>query len=104
MPSREVSMFARKLPDPSGRRGTRLGAFLASFALLSALAVGVTRQNPQFTSSQKAYYLDPKQIAFVRPGLVVRILSASIDNEGRIQARFRVTDPRGLPLDRLGLG
>ncbi len=61
------------------------------------------RAKAAFTVNQKAYYLDPAQLAFVRPGLQVRILSATIDSEGRVQARFRVTDPRGVPLDRLGV-
>ncbi len=77
--------------------------FLAGLGVLIGLAATVTEQRPPFTPNQKAFYLTPEQVNFVRPGLVVKILSASIDAEGRIQARFKITDPRGLALDRLGV-
>jgi len=37
------------------------------------------------------------------PGLVAKIISASIANDGTIQARFTLTDPKGIPLDRNGI-
>ncbi len=95
--------------EPRERSGvpvTRLTSWIISVGILSAVAVAVTQQKPTFTPNQKAYYLDSSQVAFVRPGLVVKILSASIDAQGRIQARFRITDrpdPLGLPLDRTGV-
>ncbi len=51
----------------------------------------------------KAYFADPDVVAFVRPGLVVKITGASIASDGTITANFTVTDPQGLPLDLSGL-
>jgi len=42
-------------------------------------------------------------VAFVRPGLVVKITSAEIAPDGTISTVFSLTDPKGLPLDRLGV-
>ena len=56
-----------------------------------------------FTARDKAFYLDEKTINFVRPGLVFDIVSASIAADGTIKTRLKVTDTRGLGLDRLGV-
>ena len=46
---------------------------------------------------------DEKLISFVRPGLVVTVMGASIASDGTITADVKVTDPRGLALDREGI-
>ncbi len=74
-----------------------LAAVVGSAVLLSS------SDTPVYTLSDKAYYADPKLVNFVRPGLTIKILSASIEADGTIKARFRLTDPRGLPLDREGI-
>jgi len=56
-----------------------------------------------FSKRDKAYYAKPEVINFVRPGLVFSVSSASIASDGTITARVLVTDPQGLPLDRLGV-
>jgi len=56
-----------------------------------------------FSKLQKAYYADANVINFVRPGLVFKVSSASIAQDGTITARVLVTDPQGLPLDRNGV-
>ena len=43
------------------------------------------------------------QLAFIRPGIVVKIVSAGIAPDGTITARVNLTDPTGMPLDRLGV-
>lgn len=68
----------------------------------SALLIG-SNSRPDLTAHDKAYYADPKLVSFVRPGLTVKILSAAIGTDGTIRARFRVTDLKGLPLDRDGI-
>lgn len=55
-----------------------------------------------FSKRDKAYYAKAEVINFVRPGLVFTVSSASIASDGTITARVLVTDPQGLPLDRLG--
>jgi OmcA/MtrC family decaheme c-type cytochrome len=51
----------------------------------------------------KAFYADAQAINFVRPGLAIKIQSASISNDGTIKAQIKLTDPKGLPLDREGI-
>ena len=48
--------------------------------------------------------LGPAGIAdFVRPGLNLTILSASINSKNQVVVHFTIQDPAGLPLDRLGV-
>src|SRR6185503_14638313 len=82
------------------RSAIQAGAVLALMAGSLAL---VSAPKPPFDKHQKAFYANPELIAFVRPGLVVAIVSANIAADGTITARFKVTDPRGLPLDRTGV-
>jgi OmcA/MtrC family decaheme c-type cytochrome len=56
-----------------------------------------------FTSREKAFYLDPNLVNFVRPGLAIKITAAEIAADGTIRIRFQLTDPKGLPLDREGI-
>jgi OmcA/MtrC family decaheme c-type cytochrome len=56
-----------------------------------------------FTRNQKAFYADHQLVAFVRPGLVIKIQSAQIAQDGTISTVFSLTDPEGLPLDRTGV-
>ncbi len=67
-------------------------------------AVGLqSASRSSFTKRDKAYYAKPEVINFVRPGLVFKVSSASIAGDGTITAHVLVTDPQGLPLDRLGV-
>lgn len=77
---------------------------LAAVSILVGCALVLTSAtNAPFTVHQKAFYLDPVQVNFVRPGLVIKISSAEIATDGTIRVRFKLTDPQGLPLDRLGI-
>jgi OmcA/MtrC family decaheme c-type cytochrome len=58
---------------------------------------------PAFTAADRAFYADANLINFVRPGLVVKIESASIADDGTIKVQFKLTDPKTLPLDREGI-
>ena len=78
------------------RLGLLAGLLLASMYLVSA-------DGPEYTTDQKEFYADAAQVAFVRPGLVLKIVSATIASDGTVQVRYTVTDPKGLPLDRLGV-
>jgi OmcA/MtrC family decaheme c-type cytochrome len=42
-------------------------------------------------------------VNFVRPGLVMKVTGASVAADGTIKAKVRLTDPKGLPLDRDGV-
>jgi OmcA/MtrC family decaheme c-type cytochrome len=76
--------------------GLIAGLLLASLYLVSA-------DGPEYTTDQLAYYADAAQVAFVRPGLVLKIISATVASDGTVAARYTVTDPQGLPLDRNGV-
>jgi OmcA/MtrC family decaheme c-type cytochrome len=78
--------------------------------LIAALVIAVasaillsSSDKPAFTAGDKAYHADPNLVDFVRPGLVLKILSAEIGADGTIKTRFRLTDPKGLPLDKDGI-
>lgn len=71
--------------------------------LLSAAAILSKDPPPRAGKRDKAFYRDASIINFVRPGLVTEIKSAVIETDGTIRVRFTLTDPRGLPLDRLGI-
>jgi OmcA/MtrC family decaheme c-type cytochrome len=76
---------------------------LAVVALLAGSVAMVSAPKPSFNKHQKAYYAKPEVIAFVRPGLMTTIESAQIAGDGTISAKFKITDPQGLPLDRTGV-
>lgn len=75
----------------------------AALSLLFSLALLSSSDRPAFTKQDLAYYADPLVINFVRPGLVAKIVSASVAPDGTIQAQFTLADPQGLPLDRTGV-
>ena len=81
----------------------RLFQGLAVMAVMFGSVALVSAPRPSFNKHQKAFYADPKVIAFVRPGLAVSIESAQIAVDGTITAKFKLTDPQGLPLDRAGV-
>ncbi len=79
-------------------------AFLPLLLGISLLAevASLTAQKAGWTRHDLAFYLDPSLVDFVRPGLVVKITSTGIQ-DSRITVRFKITDPKGLPLDRDGV-
>jgi OmcA/MtrC family decaheme c-type cytochrome len=83
------------------RAAIRLGLALT---LVVGSAILLSNSDKQaFTAMDKAFYADASAINFVRPGLVLKIVSASIADDGTIKARFTLTDPKGLPLDKDGV-
>lgn len=73
-----------------------LGLVFGSAALFSAVRSRVTVHD-------RASYADSQLVAFVRPGLQVKIVSGKIGLDGTITADFRITDPKELPLDKDGV-
>lgn len=76
-------------------------AIFSLVLVASALLSGP--ENRHFTVHDRAYYLDPKEVAFIRPGLVLKITGAAVAPDGTITAAYTVTDPAGLPLDASGV-
>ena len=88
-----------RIPSVSrlGRYALALGAVVASVVLLGAAKKG------SFNVHDKAYYADPSLVAYVQPGLLFKVVSASISSSGTISVDFKITDPNGAPLDRTGV-
>src|SRR5579863_10510615 len=86
---------------------TMIPRFSLRRAVILAVAVGAavlsSAPGPRFTARDKAYYADPEIVNFVRPGLVVKIVSATIAQDGTLSVHFTVQDPQGLALDRTGV-
>ena len=72
-------------------------------AMIGVAVSLVSASRPELTPRNKAYYADPAAVAFIRPGLVVRINSAEISGDGTISTVFTISDPKGAPLDREGV-
>ena len=83
------------------RRKAKPLVLLLLAVLTAAVGLKSAGKNP-FTKHDKAYYADPKLVAFVNPGMAITINSAKIANDGTISVTYTVTDPNGLPLDVKG--
>ena len=76
---------------------------VAGITVLVGAAALVSAPKSPFTKQDKAYYADPNQVNFVRPGLVLKVVSAEIASDGTIKARVKFSDPKGVPLDKDGI-
>jgi OmcA/MtrC family decaheme c-type cytochrome len=80
---------------------------LGRISILSAVLLGsallISSPQPTYSKRDKAYYMDENQASFVRPGLVISVTKAEIANDGTVRAYYKLTDPKGLPLDREGI-
>ena len=84
----------------------RSGGIIRFVLIITVLAGAIGLQSESsysFNKHQKAYYASKHILDFVRPGLVFKVTSAAIAQDGTITARVLVTDPKGLPLDRNGV-
>jgi OmcA/MtrC family decaheme c-type cytochrome len=93
-----VTLIMRRFLSP-----VTLGRLSIISAVILGSALLISSERPAFTQRDKAFYLNQKEASFVRPGLTIKITSADIAADGTIKATFKLTDPRGLPLDRLGV-
>src|SRR5580765_922564 len=71
--------------------------------LLSSLALFSQPHRPFFTRQDKAFFADPRVVNFVRPGLVLKIVGATVAADGTITVQYTLADPQGLPLDSTGV-
>ena len=69
---------------------------------LAAFTLSADLKSP-YLPTEKAFYADEAQVNFVRPGLVITVSKAEIAADGTTKAWVKFTDPKGLPLDRLGI-
>jgi len=82
--------------------GTAIRILLIVTVLAGAIGLQSAGRST-FTKLDKAFYADPNIVNFVRPGLVFKVVKASITSDGTITTEVLVTDPQGLPLDRKGI-
>lgn len=87
--------------------GTRITPVtLGRVSIFSAVILGsallISSPSAPFTTRDKAFYMDEKEASFVRPGLVITITKGEIATDGTMKATFKLTDPKGQPLDRTG--
>lgn len=78
-------------------------ALRIAFLLTIAAVILTSATKSTFSVHDKAFYATSSAIDFVRPGLVVKILSAAIAQDGTITAKVSFSDPQGLPLDKDGV-
>jgi hypothetical protein len=84
----------------------RTAVVRSSVAVLVLVASAIllsSADTPAFTKRDLAFFAPAEVVAFVRPGLVTTITGASIAQDGTIQVQFKLTDPKGLGLDRTGV-
>ncbi len=79
--------------------GKPKGKLIALFAVvaISILTAGSMRHD---FGIRQASFGQSNIIDFVRPGLVLKVLSASIGADGTMAAHVSLTDPEGLQLDQ----
>jgi OmcA/MtrC family decaheme c-type cytochrome len=74
----------------------------AAMLILAALASGA-RSHRVFNSHERASFMQPDFIEFVRPGLQFSVQTAAAAADGTITVNYNVTDGAGLPLDAAGV-
>src|ERR1041385_2870071 len=81
-----------------------VGRYVVAFAVIAgSLALMSAPKKIEFTKRDKAYYADANVVNFVRPGLAISIVSTKIAADGTISVDYKLTDPKGLPLDLTGV-
>jgi OmcA/MtrC family decaheme c-type cytochrome len=79
---------------------SRRSLSIVILALVAILAATLTAQVKQ---KKRQADLDANTISYLRPGILVKVVSAAIAQDGTITARVKVTDPKGVPLDKDGI-
>jgi hypothetical protein len=79
---------------------------ILTVAFLLVILVGLsaaTINQLGFSKFDKRAYLTDQQIAFIRPGLVLEVQNVTVGADRAVSVTYKITDPKGLPLDRDGV-
>lgn len=79
------------------------GRYALALAVLTSVGLMSAPKKAGFTIHDKAYYANPSTVNFVRPGLAIKLVSANIAQDGTISVDYKISDPKGLPLDLAGI-
>jgi OmcA/MtrC family decaheme c-type cytochrome len=105
--SRSLAVQVLKLEKLSMRIPSSVfavGRYAVAFTVIAgSLALMSAPKKTVFTKHDKAFFADANTVNFVRPGLTISIVSAKIANDGTISVDYKLTDPKGLPLDLSGV-
>lgn len=78
----------------------------AAVLLIRLLGVGLVLADdgakPVYKRTEKNYYLTSAQVAFVRPGLNLKVQGVALESLPTVTITFQISDDGGLGLDRLG--
>jgi OmcA/MtrC family decaheme c-type cytochrome len=86
------------------KRPTVVLLFLSFFSIAAlAIAAFVDDSGKVYSAVEKAFYLSPEDSAWIRPGLKLQIQNISIPADRKPVVTFRITDDKGVPLDRTGV-
>ncbi len=82
---------------------SRILLIISLLAVAGIAGAMLATDTPAFKPTDKAFYADSALANFVRPGLVFTITKAQIADDGTVTAWVKMTDPKGVGLDREGL-
>ena len=80
-----------------GRYITALALIAGAYVLIGAPA------KTKLTPRDKAFYADPALVEYVQPGFTITVVSAKVATDGTLTVDYKLADPTGQPLDRLGV-
>jgi OmcA/MtrC family decaheme c-type cytochrome len=89
-----------RIPKPVFARGryvVALGLIAGSVAFLGAERKAI------FPRGDRANVANPQLVAWVQPGLLYKVVSATIASDGTVSVDFKTTDPNGAALDATGV-
>jgi len=78
--------------------------YITALAVVAGLCVLVgAPTKTKLTPHDKAFYADPALVEYVQPGFTISVVSAKIATDGTVTVDYKLADPNGQPLDKLGV-
>jgi OmcA/MtrC family decaheme c-type cytochrome len=77
-------------------------AFIALFALVAISLLTADSAPGSFPKRNAVHAEEPASLAFARPGLALKVISAGIDSNGVMTATVNIVDGQGIALDPTG--